>query len=369
MIKKLITWEQIKNIIKPYIDGKTKLASSTTDGLMSSVDKAKLDGIEAGATAGGGGSCIGEITTGKTFTINGTSTTAAEGATILNNLNTNIATGKYSMAMGNSTVARGFGSVTMGYSTNANGSYSVATGYETTAGYCAFAMGINTIAKDFGLSIGKYCKTPTAANNTAVDGDLFVVGNGLTVSNSNAFRVTSEGNVYGTKAYTASGADICHAIEWLDGNPNNEDRRGLFVTLDGDKIRLANTQDTYILGVISANPSLICNAATDDWSKKWETDIFGERVLDKNKAWILNKDFREEDNENYVSRLDRKEWATVGHCGILIAVDDGTCEVNSYCMPNDNGVATAAETGYRVMKRLDETHIEIFVSAPVIVRK
>ena len=33
-------------------------------------------------------------------------------------------------------------------------------------------------------------------------------------------------------------------FEWLDGNPNNEDRAGYFVKLVGDKITIADEFDT-----------------------------------------------------------------------------------------------------------------------------
>lgn len=81
----------------------------------------------------------------------------------------------------------------------------------------------------------------------------------------------------------------------------------------------------------------------------------------ENGAWILNEDFREEDNESYVSRLDRKEWAAVGLVGKLIVVDDSTCEVNGYCVPANGGIATKSKAGYRVLSRLDENHIKILV--------
>lgn len=221
------------------------------------------------------------------------------------------------------------------------------------------AIGTYLTANYLNFVVGKYSKTPTAASTVDTTGDLFVVGNGLTSSKTNAFRVAADGNVYGTKAYTASGADYAEMFQYADDNAKNEDRRGLFVTLDGEKIRLANADDDYILGVVSATPSVVADAHTDDWCKKWKTDIFGERLLDENGAWILNEDFKEEENENYVSRLDRKEWAAVGLVGKLIVVDDGTCEVNGYCKPKNGGVATKADTGYRVMKRLDDTHIQI----------
>ena len=37
------------------------------------------------------------------------------------------------------------------------------------------------------------------------------------------------------------------------------------------------------------------------------------------------------------------------------------CEVNGFCAANDNGIGTNAETGYRVMERLDKNHIRVFV--------
>lgn len=232
-------------------------------------------------------------------------------------------------------------------------------------------FGFGNISKSLNFICGKFSKTPTAADIAGTTGDLFVVGNGTGTNNadgsmtattrSNAFRITAAGDVMGTKSYSASGADYAEMFEWTDGNLDNEDRRGLFVTLDGEKICPANSDNDYILGVVSATPSIVADAQTDDWGKKWKTDIFGERLLDENGAWILNEDFREEDNESYVSRLDRKEWAAVGLVGKLIVVDDGTCEVNGYCVPENGGIATKSETGYRVLSRLDENHIKILV--------
>lgn len=224
-----------------------------------------------------------------------------------------------------------------------------------------YAFGYNNIASRLNFVVGKYNKTPTYSDPTANTGDLFIVGNGLSSSRTNAFRVTAAGAVMGTQSYTASGADYAEMFEWLDENFDNADRRGLFVTLDGEKIRLATADDDYILGVVSATPSVVADAHTDDWCKKWKTDIFGERLLDENGAWILNDDFVEEDNEKYVSRADRKEWAAVGMVGKLIVVDDGTCEVNGYCYPTVGGIATKTEKGFRVIARIDEKHIKVVV--------
>ncbi len=127
---------------------------------------------------------------------------------------------------------------------------------------------------------GKYNKEMTAgtsANNTT--GDAFVIGNGINTStSSNAFRVTYAGAVYGLSAFNSTGADYAEYFEWSDGNTNNEDRVGYFVTLDGKKIRIANPDD-YILGIVSGQPCIIGNA-DEDWLGRWEHDEFGRFIIE-----------------------------------------------------------------------------------------
>lgn len=235
--------------------------------------------------------------------------------------------------------------------------------YNCTVGYDLKANGLNSV-------FGKHCKTPTASSTASNTGDLLIVGNGVDGgAKSNALRITAGGDVMGVKAYASSGADVTHLTEWLDGNPDNEDRRGFFVTLVGKKMRKATSQDDYIAGVVSATPSLVCNAFSDDWHGKYVTDEFGARVTDENGAWVISDDFDESLDESYESRIKRPEWGLIGHSGYVVARDDGTCEVDSYCLPNDNGVATKATTGYRVMERVSNDKILINVSAPLIINK
>lgn len=49
--------------------------------------------------------------------------------------------------------------------------------------------------------------------------------------------------------------------------------------------------------------------------------------------------------------------------GKLVAVDDGTCQVNGWAAVGEGGVATASDerTAYRVMERLDEGHVRILI--------
>lgn len=203
--------------------------------------------------------------------------------------------------------------------------------------------------------------------------DLFIVGWGTSSARSNAFRVTTSGGVYGKSAY-ATGADYAEYFEWADGNPNNEDRRGLFVTLDGEKIKLANPDD-YILGVVSAAPGVIGDAHEDSWSGKYLKDSFGSIIyedvevpdndnifpvtthIEKHPKYNPDYNFEEE----YIPRSQRPEWNTVGFLGKLVVCDDGTCEVNGFCNPANGGVATKSDTGYRVMARIDENHIKILL--------
>lgn len=248
----------------------------------------------------------------------------------------------------------------IGFSDDATIGNSITVGDGHTGSGTYYALfGAKNTAKDYNTVVGKSSKTPTASGASVNTGDLFVVGNGTDGSaKSNALRVTAAGDVMGVKAYSATGADYAELFEWADGNPDNEDRRGLFVTLEGEKIRLANANDDYIVGVVSATPSIIGDACTDDWVGKYETDVFGARVLE-NGAYKLTEGFDSEKDSNYTSRLERPEWAAVGLIGKLIVVDDGTCKVNKYCYPSKSGVATNSETGYRVLSRIDETHVKI----------
>lgn len=262
----------------------------------------------------------------------------------------------------------------------------------------ATVLGLQNTGWDYGTVIGRSAKVGARASYIGTTGDAFIIGNGNSTvygsqeqTQSNAFRVTYAGKAYGLAAYSSSGADYAEYFEWKDGNPNNEDRRGRLVTLDGEKIRLATADDDYILGVVSANPCIEGDVYSDDWQGKYLTDVFGQRltqtvhiparyeeqeitdpetgetttenvlVEDEHDAvqWVLNPDYDPE--QEYVSREDRKEWSAIGLMGKLVVIDDGTCEVNGYCKAGVNGIATKADDGYRVMARIDDTHIRVLV--------
>ncbi len=241
-------------------------------------------------------------------------------------------------------------------------SWSLAINGETT-GNTAIACGTMAVANNGQLVIGSY--------NLSVEGDdytYFIVGGGNgNFARANAFRVTGQGNVYAGK-YNTSGADYAELFEWADGNPDNDDRVGRFVTLDGDKIRIANGNDNFILGILSGNPSIIGDVYDDQWQGMFLRDIFGRPILELKDIPLntpegettvqrymmkLNPDY--DHNQAYVPRTKRSEWGCVGLMGKLVVIDDGTCQVNGWAAVAEGGIATASaeRTKFRVMERLD----------------
>ena len=227
------------------------------------------------------------------------------------------------------------------------------------------------------LVIGSYNSHKTYTN----DNERFVVGNGYIDSSnsekrSNALVLTNGGECYISGSYHNGGADYAEYFEWEDGNPNNEDRRGYFVTMVGKKIKIAKSDD-YILGIISGQPSVVGNSDMD-WQGRYLKDEFGayimevvdcnEDVFDEEtgeittvtKAALKRKENPEYDPTRiHMSRGDRPEWDAVGMIGVLAVRDDGTCQVNGYCEVAEGGTATASETGYRVIARVTDNIVQI----------
>ena len=240
-------------------------------------------------------------------------------------------------------------------------------------------------------------------NVSSSDGYSFssylVVGNGSgDNSRSNAFRVDAGGNVYAGASINGTGADFAEMREWSDGNPNNEDRRGLFVIYDDSldyaigeyaKIRIANANDNLddIIGIVSSNPTVVGNTASEIWQGMYLRDIFGnvltqvvtipavtreienpetkeitiEEVVPEHTEIqpIINPDY--DATKLYICREMRKEWAKIGMVGMIVTVDDGSCKMLEYCKVSNNGIATHSDvkTRFKVVARLDDTHIAV----------
>jgi hypothetical protein len=313
-----------------------------------------------------------------------------------------IASGAYSHAEGRLTVASGMrshaeghGSVASGVNSHAEGSSSSATGLVTHAegggciasGSYSHAEGYYATALAHQHAQGHYNNTTTAKagyGSGTGSGTAFVVGNGISSSNSNAFRIDYNGTPYAKAALTTTGADYAEYFEWHDLNPEAEDRRGLFVTLDEDKIRIAGPND-FILGIVSGQPSVIGNG-DEDWMGRYLFDEYGCFVYEdfvyevEEPIEVVNKETGEVHTETklvkktgkkykenpsydksltYIQRSERPEWSAVGMVGVLSVRDDGTCKVNGYCKVAEGGIATKATSGYRVIKRVNDHIVKV----------
>lgn len=180
----------------------------------------------------------------------------------------------------------------------------------------------------------------------------------------------------GAGTVNATGADYAEYFEWFDGNTANEDRRGYFVTLDGEKIKYANPGD-YVLGIISGLPAIVGNSdkggpdkyLRDEFGtfiveefeyeeKEYDPETGKEKVVIKTGTRLAqNPDYDPE--KPYISRADNPEWAAVGLMGALSVRDDGTCKVNGYCTVAEGGIATASDNGYRVIKRVNDHIVKV----------
>ena len=295
------------------------------------------------------------------------------------------ATGTTAHAEGVNTIASGSYAHAEGGDSIASGSSAHAEGHKTQAkGNDSHAAGFFTIANDYQYVVGTYnVEKPGGVYN-----DRFIVGGGWNTTMSNAFRVNYNGNCYGSGSWNTSGADYAELFEWQDGNLDAEDRAGLFVTLDGEYIRIATPEDDYILGIVSASPSVVGDVYDDQWAGMYLRDVFGRTIIEEQdfpadtrevpgengemetieicpafraSAPVVNPEYNQ--SEPYQPRTQRPEWDAVGLLGKLVAVDDGTCQVNGWATVGVGGVATASleQTKYRIMARLDDTHVKVMI--------
>ena len=359
---------------------------------------ATVNGYTVNANVPAGFSPIGQNTENKEYTYEETTYTGSNTSEVFNDYTNNMAAGTYSHAEG--------------YKTTASDNYSHAEGNGAKASsYASHAEGLNTTASNYAShASGKYNVAMTTGGSVSnTIGTAFVIGNG-TGSNalSNAFSVQYSGIVKAKSTITASTtADYAEFFEWLDGNPDNEDRVGYFVTLDGDKIKIATDEDDYILGIVSGEPFVLGNGDCDTWNGMYLHDEFRRTMYEpapkmievEDKEIIEEEYFDEETKEvkirkvetvvghhyeevegeyegtrpalnpdydptqKYISRFDRAEWAPVGMLGVLAVLHDGTAEVNGYVTVNNEGVATKCtrdtRNSYRVIKKVSDKVVEV----------
>lgn len=300
--------------------------------------------------------------------------------------------GEHSFAFGNRITAKGDYSFAVGIDSIAIGKASISLGVNTEANSdTSFAVGCYTISDNYASnSCGKYnAPMVTGGNFDNTTGTAFTIGNGIDYDvRSNAFSVMFDGTTKAASTITAeTTADYAEFFEWEDNNPNTEDRVGKFVTLHGDKIAIATSNEEYILGIVSGAPFVLGNGDCDVWTGMWLRDEFNRVIYEPapkmeidEKTGTMKEVFDEDGNlvyegkrrklnpeydstQKYISRFDRPEWAPVGMLGVLSVIQDGTCEINGYCCCNENGIATACDRNtvgaYRVIKKISDQVVRV----------
>ena len=285
---------------------------------------------------------------------------------------------------GDSTIASGRQGHAEGASTTSSGQNSHAEGYlSVSSGIASHAEGWGTLAKGQSqTAMGKF--------NIGDTSSRLIVGIGSSDTNrKNGFTVSSAGVGWFASTVSSAGADYAELFEWLDGNLNAEDRIGLAVTLEGDKIRLANDGDD-ILGIISGTAMVLGDNAMYEWTDKYLTDDYGRIIYDEPVEEFVEytdtvdpndpstwKTVREstgfhtypkmnpafDPTKEYISREDRKEWDAVGMLGKIHVNDDGTCIVGGYAKVSSNGIITNSteRTNMRVMKRITDNIVLVLL--------
>lgn len=128
-------------------------------------------------------------------------------------------------------------------------------------------------------------------------------------------------------------ANFAEVGRWSDGNPNNEDRLGYFVSVSKTEAGITMVKanaDSCIRGVTTKKPAFAANASLD----KYNTD----------------------------GNL-KPQYDYVCFSGFATVIDNGRCTANSQCMPSTDGTAVPSTNGmgYQVIERVDDTKVLILV--------
>jgi hypothetical protein len=274
-------------------------------------------------------------------------------------------------AEGYDTVSNGFGSHSEGQFTQATGAGAHAEGANTAAG-ADFShvegLSTNTSVQEGSHIMGQYGDADSNYSWHLANGTPNARGLAARIDGQLAIGIATNGWVMGS-------ADYAEMFETLNGYLIEV---GYFVTLKAEKIRKANSQDTYILGISSATPGVLGDANELEWKDKWVKDEWGRWIFRevtvpaitgkdgtvlvperKQVQKIVNHEY--DGAKQYIPRSKRSDWVAVGLVGKLLVRDDGTCVEDEFCRPNNDGIATVSETGYRVMKRTGPKQILVLL--------
>lgn len=179
------------------------------------------------------------------------------------------------------------------------------------------------------------------------------IGGGSAASASVIAGSAGKGNIYLESGTVFSGsADYAELFEWDDGNSNSADRRGFFVSLvNGNKIEIGNTN---IVGIVSARPVILGDAAMLGWHGRYILDDFGAQEQELRDGVMVPKVNPNYNPQTvYTPRIQRKEWTPVGLLGKLFVRSAQTLTAGSKCTSNSSGYAVSGNDYHilRVMRQ------------------
>ena len=110
-------------------------------------------------------------------------------------------------------------------------------------------------------------------------------------------EIEADGSARTDGTWSDANADYAECFEWTDGNGSAEERRGMTVVLDGEKVKLATDSDNKdnIIGVVSPEPVVLGDAAPLGWHGRYKKDIYGSPIRKEQEWLIWKKEYHYED--------------------------------------------------------------------------
>ena len=116
-------------------------------------------------------------------------------------------------------------------------------------------------------------------------------------------EIEADGSARTDGTWSNTNADYAEMFEWVDGNTSSQERRGMTVVLDGDKIKLATDSDNKdnIIGVVSANPVIVGDSASMGWHGRYKKDAFDAPARKSQEFLVWYKEYHMEDGVKTLS--------------------------------------------------------------------
>jgi len=189
-------------------------------------------------------------------------------------------------------------------------------------------------------------ETYILARNVADNSNIFYTE----VNGEPNAKIQADGDAFTDGTWSNTNADYAEMFEWSDGNTSNEERRGMTVVLDGDKIRLATDSDSKdnIIGVVSVNPVVLGDSASIGWHGRYKRDIFGSPIRKSQEFLVWNRGFREVDGVSVLFKQpdpnDPRSYSKCERCPVE-EIDERKAkgEIPDYAIENNIRITTYAK--------------------------